>query len=44
MVECADGTDGMVVLANGCGVTVPLTVAAAGGLIGRVSDLDLTLP
>ena len=32
----------MGVLTDWCGVTVPLTVAAAGGLIGGVGDLDFS--
>ena len=40
VVKGADGADGMVVLADWSGVAVPLTVAAASGLIGRVSDLN----
>ena len=31
----------MVIFANGSSVAVPLTVAAAGGFVGRVSDLYL---
>ena len=41
MMESADGTDWMVVLAEWSGVPVPLRVAAAGGFVSGVSDFDL---
>ena len=43
-MEGANQADGVVVLANGSGVGVPLAVAAACGFIGRMSDLDLPFP
>ena len=41
VIEGPNRANGMVVLANGSSVAVPLAVAAAGGFISRVSDLDL---
>ena len=41
VVKSADRADGVVIFADRSRVAVPLTVAAAGGFIGRVSDLDL---
>ena len=43
VVECADRTDWVGILADWWGMAVPLTVSAAGGFIGRVSDLDFPL-
>ena len=40
VVESADRADGVVVLAYRGGVAVPLTVAAAGGFVGGMGDLD----
>ena len=42
VVEGADGADRVVVFADGRGMPVPLAVVAAGGLVGRVGDLDLS--
>jgi len=44
VVEGANGTDWMIVLANGSRMTVSLTCAAAGGFIGGGSGLDLHFP
>ena len=43
VVESADRADRVVVLAYWGSVTVSLTVAAAGGFVGGVGDLDLPL-
>ena len=43
VMKSADGTDRVIVLADRSGVPVPLTVAAAGGFVGGVSDFDLPL-
>ena len=42
VVEGADGAHRMVVFANRSGVSIPLTVATAGGFVGRVSDFNLS--
>ena len=41
VVEGADGAHRMVVFANRSGVPISLTVATAGGFVGRVSDFNL---
>ena len=43
LMESADGTDWVIVLADRSGVPVPLAVAAAGGFVSGVSDFDLPL-
>ena len=43
VMQSADGTDWMVVLTDRSGVPISLTVAAAGGFVGGVSDLDFPL-
>ena len=40
VMESADGADRVVVLADWGGVSVPLTVTAAGGFVGGVGDFD----
>ena len=40
MVESADGADRVVIFADRSSVPVPLTVAAASGFVGGVSDFD----
>ena len=43
VVQGADRADGVVIFADWGGVAVSLTIAAAGGFIGRVGDLDFPL-
>ena len=43
VVKGADGACGVILLADGGGVAVPLAVAAASGFVGRVSGLDFPL-
>ena len=40
VMESADGTDRVVVLADWSGVPISLAVTAAGGLVGGVGDFD----
>ena len=40
VMQCADGADGMGVLTDWSGVTVPLAVTAASGFVSRVGNLD----
>ena len=44
VMKGADGANKVVVLANGSIVAVPSTVAAAGGSVSKLSDLEFLFP